>query len=99
MPRFFDLGDNTASEPSSNTPSWVNHIALEMDSFEEVRAARVAGMGSALMIEPHWRATLATATAIASVSRSPIPAQANFASLFADFAHRPNLSSAGPQSD
>ena len=37
---FFDLGDDIASEPSPNTPSWVNHIALEMDSVEEVRAAR-----------------------------------------------------------
>jgi glyoxylase I family protein len=37
---FFDLGDNTASEPSPNTPSWVNHIALEMDTVEEVHAAR-----------------------------------------------------------
>jgi glyoxylase I family protein len=37
---FFDLGDNTASEPSPNTPSLVNHIALEMDSVDEVRAAR-----------------------------------------------------------
>lgn len=37
---FFDLGDNIAAEPSPNTPSWVNHIALEMDSVEEVRAAR-----------------------------------------------------------
>lgn len=37
---FFDLGDNIASEPSPNTPSWVNHIALEMDSVEEVRTAR-----------------------------------------------------------
>jgi glyoxylase I family protein len=36
---FFDLGDNTASEPSPNTPSWVNHIALEMDSVADVRAA------------------------------------------------------------
>jgi glyoxylase I family protein len=37
---FFDLGDNVASEPSPNTPSWVNHIALEMDSLDEVHAAR-----------------------------------------------------------
>ena len=37
---FFDLGDNVASEPSPNTPSWVNHIALEMDSVDEVHAAR-----------------------------------------------------------
>ena len=29
---FFDLGDNTAAEPSPNTPAWVNHIALRVDS-------------------------------------------------------------------
>src|SRR5690606_27491536 len=27
---FFDLGDNVAALPSPNTPSWVNHIALEV---------------------------------------------------------------------
>jgi len=29
---FFDLGDDTAAEPSPNTPAWVNHIALRVDS-------------------------------------------------------------------
>jgi catechol 2,3-dioxygenase-like lactoylglutathione lyase family enzyme len=29
---FFDLGDDVASEPSPNTPRWVNHIALEVES-------------------------------------------------------------------
>jgi catechol 2,3-dioxygenase-like lactoylglutathione lyase family enzyme len=29
---FFDLGDDTASQPSANTPAWVNHIALRVDS-------------------------------------------------------------------
>lgn len=29
---FFDLGDDTASAPSPNTPAWVNHIAFEVDS-------------------------------------------------------------------
>jgi catechol 2,3-dioxygenase-like lactoylglutathione lyase family enzyme len=33
---FFDLGDNVKSEPSPNTPSWVNHIALRVDSIEEL---------------------------------------------------------------
>jgi glyoxylase I family protein len=37
---FFDLGDDVGAEPSPNTPSWVNHLALEMDSVEEVEAAR-----------------------------------------------------------
>ena len=33
---FFDLGDNTASEPSPNTPRWANHIALRVDSADAV---------------------------------------------------------------
>lgn len=31
---FFDLGDDEASLPSANTPSWVNHLALEVASTE-----------------------------------------------------------------
>lgn len=38
---FFDLGDDQGPDPSPNTPSWVNHIALHMDSVEEVEAAKV----------------------------------------------------------
>src|SRR5215510_4706551 len=37
---FFDLGDDQASEPSPNTPAWVNHLALRMGSLEDVRAAK-----------------------------------------------------------
>jgi len=37
---FFDLGDQTASLPSPNTPAWVNHIALQVESVEAVRAMR-----------------------------------------------------------
>ena len=33
---FFDLGDNVKPEPSPNTPSWVNHIALRVDGIEEL---------------------------------------------------------------
>jgi catechol 2,3-dioxygenase-like lactoylglutathione lyase family enzyme len=40
---FFDLGDDTASEPSPNTPRWVNHIALEVESEEAL-----AGMAQRL---------------------------------------------------
>ncbi len=29
---FFDLGDNTAAIPSPNTPAWVNHLALRVES-------------------------------------------------------------------
>ena len=37
---FFDLGDNEAALPSPNTPAWVNHLALRMDSVEAVVAAK-----------------------------------------------------------
>ena len=37
---FFDLGDNVAPDPSPNTPAWVNHLALEVDSTEELLAAK-----------------------------------------------------------
>jgi catechol 2,3-dioxygenase-like lactoylglutathione lyase family enzyme len=37
---FFDLGDNTAALPSPNTPSWVNHLALEVDSVEALEIFR-----------------------------------------------------------
>ena len=31
---FFDLGDDIAPDPSPNTPAWVNHMALRVDSLE-----------------------------------------------------------------
>jgi catechol 2,3-dioxygenase-like lactoylglutathione lyase family enzyme len=37
---FFDLGDNVAAEPSPNTPAWVNHIALRVDSIDALKAAK-----------------------------------------------------------
>lgn len=37
---FFDLGDNTAPAPSPNTPAWVNHLALEVESREELLEAK-----------------------------------------------------------
>jgi glyoxylase I family protein len=37
---FFDLGDDQASDPSPNTPRWVNHIALKVGSMAELRDAR-----------------------------------------------------------
>ena len=44
---FFDLGDNIAAAPSPNTPAWVNHLALKMNSIDEVMAAkkRLEGAG------------------------------------------------------
>lgn len=33
---FFDLGDDIAALPSPNTPAWVNHIALQVESMSEL---------------------------------------------------------------
>jgi len=38
---FFDLGDNLAAAPSPNTPLWVNHLALRVDSAAKVDEARL----------------------------------------------------------
>jgi glyoxylase I family protein len=37
---FFDLGDDQASAASPNTPAWVNHIALQVDSVAAVAEAK-----------------------------------------------------------
>jgi catechol 2,3-dioxygenase-like lactoylglutathione lyase family enzyme len=37
---FFDLGDDAASQPSPNTPAWVNHIALRVDSEAALNDAK-----------------------------------------------------------
>lgn len=37
---FFDLGDDTAAAPSPNTPAWVNHLALKVDSLEVLERAK-----------------------------------------------------------
>lgn len=45
---FFDLGDEQAAQPSPNTPPWVNHLALRVDSVDELETAmaklRAAGV-------------------------------------------------------
>lgn len=33
---FFDLGENAMPEPSPNTPAWVQHLALEVESIAKV---------------------------------------------------------------
>jgi catechol 2,3-dioxygenase-like lactoylglutathione lyase family enzyme len=33
---FFDLGDDTAADPSPNTPAWVNHIALRVANTDDL---------------------------------------------------------------
>jgi catechol 2,3-dioxygenase-like lactoylglutathione lyase family enzyme len=37
---FFDLGDGKCAEPSANTPAWVNHIALRVDSLADLEAMK-----------------------------------------------------------
>ncbi len=37
---FFDLGDGGATVPDPDTPSWVNHLALEVGSADELVAAK-----------------------------------------------------------
>lgn len=37
---FFDLGDDLACEPSPNTPAWVNHLALRVESDAALLAAK-----------------------------------------------------------
>ncbi len=36
---FFDLGDNEKALPSPNTPGWVNHIAVQVDTEAELQMA------------------------------------------------------------
>ncbi len=33
---FFDLGDDTAAEPSPNTPKWVNHISFRVNTVQDL---------------------------------------------------------------
>jgi glyoxylase I family protein len=37
---FFDLGDDQASEPSPNTPAWVNHISFRVDTVDDLKAMK-----------------------------------------------------------
>lgn len=37
---FFDLGDDVKAEPSPNTPSWVNHLALRVASVDDLLQAK-----------------------------------------------------------
>lgn len=44
---FFDLGDNIKSEPSPNTPDWVNHMAMAVATVEDLERmkARIEAHG------------------------------------------------------
>ncbi len=37
---FFDLGDNQMALPSPNTPAWVNHLALKVESMASLESAK-----------------------------------------------------------
>jgi glyoxylase I family protein len=37
---FFDLGDNQQALPSPNTPAWVNHLAVKVDSLAALDRAK-----------------------------------------------------------
>ena len=37
---FFDLGDDVKPMPSPNTPDWVNHLALRVNSIDDLHAAK-----------------------------------------------------------
>ncbi|SFV07910.1 VOC family protein [Pseudoduganella namucuonensis] len=37
---FFDLGDDVRPDPSPNTPAWVNHLALRVDSLDDLKEAK-----------------------------------------------------------
>ena len=47
---FFDLGDDETSAYDPDTPEWVNHLALEVDSLETLQAhkARLEAAGVAV---------------------------------------------------
>src|SRR3569832_1982899 len=37
---FFDLGDDVAAEPSPNTPKWVNHISVRVNTIDDLKAMK-----------------------------------------------------------
>jgi glyoxylase I family protein len=37
---FFDLGDDTAAQPSPNTPKWVNHISFRVNTVQDLEAMK-----------------------------------------------------------
>jgi glyoxylase I family protein len=55
---FFDLGDGRTTAPDPATPAWVNHLALEVGSREELSAAKArleaAGVAVLGVTDHHW---------------------------------------------
>ncbi|WP_370222426.1 VOC family protein [Pararhodobacter marinus] len=55
---FFDLGENEMPKPSPNTPEWVMHFAVEVDSVDAVLAMRKrlndAGVHTTDIVDHHF---------------------------------------------
>lgn len=55
---FFDLGDGRSTAPDPGTPSWVNHLALEVGSMAELVAAKArlqaAGVDVIGVTDHYW---------------------------------------------
>ncbi len=55
---FFDLGENKMPLPSPNTPGWVMHFAVEVDSVAEVEAMgarlKAAGVEVTPVVDHHF---------------------------------------------
>ncbi len=47
---FFDLGDSTAALPSANTPAWVNHIALRLETLEQLESTKARLIDNAIEV-------------------------------------------------
>jgi catechol 2,3-dioxygenase-like lactoylglutathione lyase family enzyme len=55
---FFDLGRNEMPLPSPNTPDWVMHFAVEVDSVDDVMAIKKrlndAGVKTTHLVDHHF---------------------------------------------
>ncbi len=55
---FFDLGDGKASAPDPQTPGWVNHMAMDVESPEALAAAKArleaAGVSVIGVVDHDW---------------------------------------------
>ena len=51
---FFDLGDDVVAAPSPNTPAWVNHIALRVDTVDALREAKARLEAAGVEVHDVW---------------------------------------------
>lgn len=47
---FFDLGDGGATMPDPDTPGWVNHLALQVASLDQLAAAKARLEGHGISV-------------------------------------------------